>query len=219
MDPLIELLALSQKHAARYAPYRTPRRARRHLVQIVQIVHLVQECVRCTSSVASSAQDTPVAGGSNPGPKRSGPADGALPVEVHLRSWGKGRAQSGAEVVRSGSYPVSRFVPKKPSRMPLPGGLVRTPPKPETRARWDLVPIVPIVQIYRVPLEPEGGFQVRGGQERCRALLGLDAPLPRPSPAVHCRDPPQFPGVEESTTRRRGRHRQAYPSQALAGLP
>lgn len=28
MDPLIELPALSQKHAARYAPYRTPRRAR-----------------------------------------------------------------------------------------------------------------------------------------------------------------------------------------------
>jgi hypothetical protein len=156
MDPLIELPALSQKHAARYTPYRTPRRARRHLV------HLVRKCVRCTSSVANSAQDTPVAGGSNPGPKRSGPADGALPVEVHLRSWGKERDQSGAEVVRPRSYPVSRFVPKKPSRMLLPGGLVRTPPKPKTRAcaHRGVVPLV-----LRTPraASPTQDTPVRGG--------------------------------------------------------
>jgi hypothetical protein len=110
MDPLIELPALSQKHAARYAPYRTPRRAKAPRTK-VRAMHLQRR---------ELSPGTPVAGGSNPGPKRSGPADGALPVEVHLRSWGKERDQSGAEVVRPGSYPVSRVVPKKPSRMPLP---------------------------------------------------------------------------------------------------
>jgi hypothetical protein len=99
----------------------------------VNLVRLVPKCVLHTSRVASPAQDKPVRGGSNPGPKRSGPADGALPVEVHLRSWGRGRAQSGAKVVRSGSYPVSWIVPKKPSRMPLPEAWYELPPNPMTR--------------------------------------------------------------------------------------
>jgi hypothetical protein len=200
MDPLIELPALSQKHAARYAPYRTPRRARRHLVQIVHLVHLVhlvQKCVRRTSSVASSAQDTPVRGGSNPGPKRSGPADGALPVEVHLRSWGRG-AQSSAEVVRPSSYPVSRFVPKKPSRIPPSGGLVRTLPKPETRARA-LAPRTDRTDRTDLPRTPRAGRWLKSRSEAVRngvgRFFGLDAPLPRPSPAAHCPDPPPFPGV------------------------
>jgi hypothetical protein len=116
-----------------YELHRSLRRARWSLVQIVQIVRIVRIVLR-TPRAASPTQDTPVRGGSNPGPKRSGAVDGALPVEVHLRSWGRG-AQSGAEVVRPGSYPVSRVVPKKPSRMPPSGGLVRTLPKPKTRAR------------------------------------------------------------------------------------
>jgi hypothetical protein len=111
-----------------------------------------------------------VRGGSNPGQKRSGAVDGALPVEAHLRSWGRERAQSGAEVVRPGSYPVSRIVPKKSSAMPLPEGLVRIPPKPKTRARWDLVQIVQLVRFstkvrtVHLPIaSPAQDKPVRGG--------------------------------------------------------
>jgi hypothetical protein len=212
MDPLIELPALSQKHAARYTPYRTLRRARRHLVQIV---HLVQKCVRRTSSVASSAQDTPVAGGSNPGPKRLGPADGALPVEVHLRSWGKERDQSGAEVVRPGSYPVSRVVPKKPSRMLLPGGLVRTLPKPETRARAHRG-VVPLVLCTPQSREPNPGHTperwlksrseaVRSGVGRFLALMPRSPGLPpRYTVEIHVRSRgcgESQPGAEVATGR------------------
>jgi hypothetical protein len=105
-----------------------------------------------------------VRGGSNPGSKRSGPADGTLPVEVHLHSWVRGRAQSGAEVVRSGSYPVSRIVPKKPSRMPPPGGLVRVPTEPRDALRKDLVPLVPkcVLCTFRVA-SPAQDKAVRGG--------------------------------------------------------
>jgi hypothetical protein len=202
-----------------------PQAAREHLVQIVPIVHLVQKCVRRTSSVARSTQDTPRAGGSNPGPKRSGPIDGALPVEVHLSSWGRGRARLGAEAVRIGSQSTSRLVPKKPSRMPLLGDLVRSPTEPQdARAHRGVVPLV-----LRTPraASPTQDTPVRGGlKSRSEAVrtgvgrfLGLDAPLPSPSPTTHCRDPPQFPGgVWGELNSTPGRHRQAYPLEALACL-
>jgi hypothetical protein len=119
----------------------------------------------------------------NPGPKRSGPADGALPVEVHLRSRGRGKAQSGAEVVRPGSYPVSRVVPKKPSRMPLPGGLVRSPTEArDARAKAPRTART----AYPQSREPNPGHtRERGLKSRSDAVrtgvghfLSLDAPLP-----------------------------------------
>jgi hypothetical protein len=46
---------------------------------------------KCAPPSASQAYGKPVRGGSNPSPKRSGPADSALPVEIHLssRGWGE----------------------------------------------------------------------------------------------------------------------------------
>jgi hypothetical protein len=123
-----------------------------------------------------------VRGGSNPGPKRSGPADGTLPVEVYLHSWGRGRAQSGAEVVRSGSYPVSRIVPKKLGKTPPPGGLVRAPTEPHDALYKDLVPLVPkcVLHTSRVA-SPAEVKPVRGSlnqgprrdQDRFTALFSL----------------------------------------------
>jgi hypothetical protein len=49
------------------------------------LVPLVPKCVLCTSRVASPAQDKPVRGGLNQGPRRSGPVHGALsPALIYL---------------------------------------------------------------------------------------------------------------------------------------
>ena len=119
-----------------------------------------------------------------------------------------------------------RFVPKKPSTMPLPRGLVRTPLKPKTRAmepRTDRTDRT----AYPQSREPNPGhIRERWLKSRSEAVrsgvgrfLGLDAPLPRPSPAAHCRDPPQLPGVWGELNPTQRRYRQAYPLEALAGLP
>jgi hypothetical protein len=106
-------------------------------------------------------------------------------------------------VVRSGSYPVSRIVPKKPSRMPHPGGLVRTPTEPHNALRKDLVRLVPkcVLHTSRVA-SPAQDKPVRGGLNQgprrsgpvhgalspalvyLVGLFDLDPLLPLPSPAA-----------------------------------
>ena len=169
-------------------------------------------------------------GSLNQGPRRSGPADGTLPVEVHLHSWGRGRAQSGAEVVRSGSYPVSRIVPKKPGKMPPPGGSVRAPTEPHDALRKDLVPLVQkcALSTSRVA-SPAQDKPVRGslnqGPRRSGPVHGalspaliylvglfdLDPLLPLPSPAA----PAQVHSVPAGGFGARGGS--AWPPEARAG--
>jgi hypothetical protein len=81
MDPLIEPPAFSEKYAVRVRASPNPKtRAHEHLV------HLVQKCVLRTSRVASPAQEKPLRGGLNQGPRRLGPVhDPLFPPRVYLR--------------------------------------------------------------------------------------------------------------------------------------
>jgi hypothetical protein len=100
------------------------------------------------------------------------------------------------------------------------------PPKPMARARAHRG-VVPIV--LRTPESREtnpGHIRERWLKSRSEAVrsgvgrfLGLDAPLPRPSPAAHCPGPPQFPGVWGELNPTQRRYRQAYPLEVLVGLP
>jgi hypothetical protein len=81
MDPLIEPPAFSEKYAVWVRASPNPKtRAHEHLV------HLVQKCVLRTSRVASPAQEKPLRGSLNQGPRRLGPVHGPLfPPRVYLR--------------------------------------------------------------------------------------------------------------------------------------
>jgi hypothetical protein len=95
-----------------------------------------------------------------------------------------------------------RLVPKSQVECRFQEAWYDLPPKPKTHARARRG-VVPLVTSYPQSREPNPGHTperwlksrseaVRSGVGR---FLGLDAPLPRPSPAAHCRDPPQFLGV------------------------
>jgi hypothetical protein len=183
-----------------HIPYRTPRRARRkHLVQLVQIVHFSNQNAHLQSREPSLRQAS--RRGLKQGPNRSGAVDGALPVEIHLSSrgmWGEcnqaQRRYEPAHRVRAGSYQRNQV------ECSFQEVWYELPPKPTARARRGVVPLVLCTPQSR-ETHP-GHTRERGLKSRSEAVrsgvgrfLGLDAPLPRPSPAAHCRDPPQFPGV------------------------
>jgi hypothetical protein len=104
---------------------------------------------------------------------------------------------------RGGTNRLTGYEPartKKPSRMPLPGGLVRSPTEP--RNAREMEPRTARTA-YPQSCEPNPGHtRERWLKSRSEAVrtgvgrfLGLNAPLSRPSPAVHCPSPPPFPGV------------------------
>jgi hypothetical protein len=112
-----------------HIPYRTPRRARRkHLVQLVQLVHF--NIKMRTSRVASPAQDKPEEGGLSK--VRTG-QERLMALFLSRSTSVPGGCGERATRRRGGTNRLTGYEPartKKPSRMPLPGGLVRSPTEP-----------------------------------------------------------------------------------------